>query len=87
MMLRPQKYDLTVNYKKGSEMYLDDTLSKVFRQPPKEQDCRGDAEKYFVVVIFWCCIGGVYNVFMHFMIDKAVWKQRNEAQIEDIIER
>lgn len=50
MMLRPQKYDLTVNYKKGSEMYLDDTLSKVFRQPPKEQDCRGDAEKYFVVL-------------------------------------
>ena len=87
MMLRLQKYGLTITYKKKSEMYLGDTLSKVFRQPPKEQDRRGDAEKYFVVVIFWCCIGGLYNVFMHFNIDKAEWKQGNEAQIEDIIER
>lgn len=64
MMLRLQKYDLTVTYKKGSEMYLDDTLSKVCRQPSKEQDRRGDAEKYFVVVIFWCCIGGLFILIL-----------------------
>ena len=87
MLLRLQKYDLTVTYRKGSEMQLADTLSRVFRQPPKEQDRRGDVKKYFVLVIFWCCIGGLHNVFMHFNIDKAVWKQRNEAQIEDTIER
>ena len=31
MMLRLQKFDLLVSYKKGSEMYLADTLSRAFR--------------------------------------------------------
>ncbi|XP_032241511.2 uncharacterized protein K02A2.6-like [Nematostella vectensis] len=31
MMLRLQKFDLQVNYKRGAEMYLADTLSRAFR--------------------------------------------------------
>ena len=31
MMLRLQKFDLLVSYKKGTEMYLADTLSRAFR--------------------------------------------------------
>lgn len=32
MLLRLQKFDLHVSYKKGSEMYLADTLSRAFRR-------------------------------------------------------
>ena len=45
MMLRLQKYDLKVTYKKGSEMYLADTLSRAFVQSSAVEDTRGDAEK------------------------------------------
>ena len=45
MMLRLQKYDLKVTYKKGSEMYLADTLSRAFVQSSAVKDTRGDAEK------------------------------------------
>jgi len=46
MMLRLQKYDLKVpTYKKGSEMYLADTLSRAFVQSSAVDDTRGDAEK------------------------------------------
>ena len=43
MMLRLQKYDFKVTYKKGSEMYLADTLSRACVHAVK--DTRGDAEK------------------------------------------
>lgn len=45
MMLRLQKYDLKVTYKKGSEMYLADTLSRAYAQSCTSEDTRGDAEK------------------------------------------
>ena len=45
MMLRLQKYDLKVTYKKGSEMYLADTLSRAFVPSSTVEDTRGDAEK------------------------------------------
>ena len=45
MMLQLQKYDLKVTYKKGSEMYLTDTLSRAFIQSSAVEDTRGDAEK------------------------------------------
>ena len=45
MMLRLQKYDLEVNYKKGSQMYLADTLSRAFLESLGHKDTRGDAEK------------------------------------------
>ena len=45
MMLRLQKYDLKVTYKKGYEMYLADTLSRAFVQSSAVEDTRGDAEK------------------------------------------
>ena len=56
MLLRLQKFDLRVSYKKGSEMYLADTLSRAFRVSKSVQseaaedvvfieDTRGEAEK------------------------------------------
>ena len=45
MILRLKKYDLKVTYKKGSEMYLADTLSRTFVQSSTVEDTRGDAEK------------------------------------------
>ena len=45
MMLRLQKYDLEVNYKEGSQMYLADTLSRAFLESLDHKDTRGDAEK------------------------------------------
>ena len=45
MMLRLRKYDLKVMYKKGSEMYLADTLSRAFVQSSNSEDSRGDVEK------------------------------------------
>ena len=46
MMLRLQKYDLIVTYKKGSEMYLADTLSRAFVQSPAVEDQRQCREGY-----------------------------------------
>lgn len=40
MILRLQKYDLKVIYKKGSEMYLADTLSRAFVQSSSSEDFR-----------------------------------------------
>ena len=56
MMLRLQKFDLDVTYKKGSELYLADTLSRAFLPERTKQEgsvddilsvdnYRGDAEK------------------------------------------
>ena len=46
MMLRLQKYNLTVVYKKGSEMYLADTLSRAFIQSSSNEDImRGEVAK------------------------------------------
>lgn len=46
MMLRLQKYNLTVVYKKGSEMYLADTLSRAFIQSSRNEDImRGEVAK------------------------------------------
>ena len=45
MMLRLQNYDLRVTSKKGSEMYLADTLSRAFVQSSAYGDMKGDAEK------------------------------------------
>ena len=43
MMLRLQKFDLLVSYKKGTEMYLADTLSRAFRMCQRtRQDTRED---------------------------------------------
>ncbi len=46
MMLRLQNYNLTVIYKKGSEMYLADTLSRAFIQSSSNEDImRGEVAK------------------------------------------
>ena len=46
MMLQLQKYNLTVVYKKGAEMYLADTLSRAFIQSSKNDDSvRGEVAK------------------------------------------
>lgn len=45
MLLRLQKYDLIATYKKGSEMYLADTLSRALLQTPSNQNLQGEAEK------------------------------------------
>ncbi len=46
MMLRPQKYNLTVIYKKGSGMYLADTLSRAFIQSSRNEDIVRGYRKY-----------------------------------------
>ena len=45
LMLLLQKYDLEVTYKKVSEMFLADTLSRAFLQSSAVENTRGDAEK------------------------------------------
>ena len=46
MMLQLEKYNLTVVYKKGSEMYLADTLSRAFIQSSENEDImRGEVAK------------------------------------------
>ena len=49
MLLRLQKFDLEVTYKKGTEMVLADTLSRAYRVPqpgePAAEATRGETEK------------------------------------------
>ena len=49
MLLRLQKFDLEVTYKKGTEMVLADTLSRAYKvsQPekPTAEATRGETEK------------------------------------------
>ncbi|PFX23812.1 Retrovirus-related Pol polyprotein from transposon 17.6 [Stylophora pistillata] len=45
IMLQLQKYDLKVTYKKESEMYLADTLSRAFVHSFSSADSKGDGEK------------------------------------------
>ena len=44
MMLRLQRYDLKVTYKKGTKMYLTDTLSGAYTQSCRSEDTGGDAK-------------------------------------------
>ena len=49
MLLRLQKFDLEVTYKKGTEMVLADTLSRAYKVPqpgePAAEATRGETEK------------------------------------------